>query len=473
MLTRLLLMAFGAAAVLWSLRRWKLAVLAALVLVIFEGAIRKWLLPGAQDLVYFAKDVLLLGAYVGYFRSRQRPNLPHAPILYGSLVCGAVLGAFQVFNPKLPNLLVGVLGFKSYFLYVPLLWVVPAIFPDDATLFRFLKRYALIVFPVVALAIAQFFSPAGSILNTYAQATDITAISTFGSSEFVRTTGTFSYISGYTSYLMVTTILILMILTTTRWRFRGNLLTFAALGMGLLGILMSGSRGPIFLLAVTFPLYWWLAVIREKQGGQTFVRLLVGLSLLAAGLNSAGDQALTAYSQRAAGTQDLFGRLAFPFVSPIHMLPEAGLFGFGIGATHQAASALVSGINPFSWIGNIVPEAESGRIMLELGPVGFVFVYLSRIALALFTFRQALMLRTLFHRAVATSALLFFLIQIPGGVVFEVTAGLYYWFLAGLVFTVVRLDRQMAAAPVKRPAAERPHAPPEPLAARAGAAPGG
>ena len=114
------------------------------------------------------------------------------------------------------------LGFKSYFLYVPLLFVVPAVFRDDVALARFLKRYVLLVFPVVLLSVAQFFSPAGSILNTYAQPTDIASITTFGSSKFVRTTGTFSYISGYTSYLLTITILILIILTTTRWRFRGT-----------------------------------------------------------------------------------------------------------------------------------------------------------------------------------------------------------------------------------------------------------
>ena len=445
MIIRILLLALGCAAVGWSVKRWRTAVQAAMLLLVFEGAIRKWLLPGAQDLVYFAKDALLFGAYVGYFRSRSRWPHPQAPLLYAGLALAALLGAFQVFNPKLPNFLVGVLGFKAYFLYVPLLFVVPAVFRDDAELARFLKRYVMIVFPVVLLSVAQFFSPAGSILNTYAQPTATTAISTFGSSKFVRTTGTFSYISGYTSYLLTTTILILMILTTTRWRFRGNLVTYAALGMVMLGIMMSGSRGPVFLLALIFPIYWWLAVVREKQSGQTLVRLLLGLGLLVAGLTSAGDQAVTAFSQRASGSEDLASRLTFPFVSPVHMLPYAGLFGFGIGATHQAAAALTGGIqNP--WLLNVTPEADTGRVMLELGPLGFLAVYLVRLALAFFAFRQALRLRTLFHRAVAISALLFLLVQIPGGIVFDVTAGLYYWFLGGLVFLAVRLDRQAVLA---------------------------
>jgi hypothetical protein len=459
---RVLIVLFGAAAGIWSVRRWQLAVQAALILLVFEGAIRKWLLPGAQDLVYFAKDVLFLGAYIGYFRNRSRITYPYAPALYAGLAFAAAVGALEIFNPRLPSLLVGVLGFKAYFFYVPLLFVVPAAFPDDAALARFLNHYVLTAFPVGLLSIAQFFSPPGSILNTYAQPTEATSISTFGSSKFVRTTGTFSYISGYTSYLLATTILLLIILTATRWRFKGNLDIFGALGMTLLGMMMSGSRGPIFLLAMIFPIYWWLAVVREKQSGRTMVRLLVGLGLLAAGLTSAGDQAVTAFSQRVSSSEDVASRFTSPFVAPVHMLSYAGLFGYGIGSTHQAAAALVGGTTN-DWLGNIAPESESGRVMLELGPAGFFLVYFTRLMLALFTLRQALRLRTPFHRAVALSALLFLLIQIPGGTVFDVTSGVYYWFLGGLVFLAVRLDR--FAAPAARPrrvgaaAVPRPTAP--------------
>ena len=77
---RILVVLAGCAAALWAVRRWRLAVQLAMVLLVFEGAIRKWLAPGAQDLVYFAKDVLLLGVYVGFFRElpRLRARLPPA-----------------------------------------------------------------------------------------------------------------------------------------------------------------------------------------------------------------------------------------------------------------------------------------------------------------------------------------------------------------------------------------------------------
>jgi hypothetical protein len=446
--TRLLVVLLGVAAVVWSTQRWRLAVQVGMLLVIFEGAIRKWLLPGSQDLVYFAKDVFFLGAYIGFFkdRSRLRLSYPQAPGLYAGLMLGVAMGLFEIFNPQLPNLSLGLLGFKAYFLYMPLLFVVPAVFPNDQALARFLKRYVLLAIPVGLLAVAQFFSPQGSFLNTYAQPTEVWAITTFGSSQFVRTTGTFSYISGFTSYLLASTLLILMILTTTRWRFRGNLPVYAALGMTVLAMLMSGSRGPVFLLALLFPLYWWLAVVRERQSGRTLVRLLLGLGLLAAGLGSAGEEAFTAFNQRASGTRgDLIGRLVTPFVAPFDALPSTGPLGYGIGATHQAATAVTKGIVPYSWLGGIQTEAESGRVMLELGPLGFFLIYSARLILVFFTLRQVLLLRTAFHRAVAISALMFLLIQIPGGIIFEVAAGVYYWFLSGLVFLVVRLDREALA----------------------------
>src|SRR5436305_552286 len=191
---RAVIVVFGLAATFWAMIRWKQAVQAAMVLVILEGAIRKWLFPGAQDLVYFAKDVILLGVYAGFLRSRERARYkpPSMPALWIALAAGAGLGLLEVFNPDLPNLLVGILGFKAYFFYIPLLYVMPAAFSSDVELARFLRRYALLAIPVGLLALAQFFSPASSPLNTYARGGegDASYVSTFGSSTFVRVTAT-------------------------------------------------------------------------------------------------------------------------------------------------------------------------------------------------------------------------------------------------------------------------------------------
>lgn len=439
----------GLAALIWAFRRWRTGVQVAMVLVIFEGAIRKWLLPGAQDLIYFAKDVVLLGVYLGYLR--EAPRLRHRvvpmPLLYPLLGLTAAFGLIQVFNPNLPNLPVGILGFKAYFFYIPLVLVIPAAFTSDGAAFRFLERYALLAIPVGLLAIAQFFSPPTSVLNAYARAAaEGPYATTFGSSSYVRVTATFPYITGYASYLLATAVLLVTLLAARRWELWRNWLIYAALGMTFLGMLMTGSRGPVVVFAVIFPLYWWLVAIRERQKAALLGRTLGAVLLLAAFVSLLGQDALSAFEGRAAGSgSEIVNRMLSPAVAPWRVFPHVGLLGFGIGSTHQTAAALAPHLVPFSWLRGLLIEVESGRVMVELGPIGFLLVYLVRIALAGLALKNALSLRSRFHRSLAAASFAFFFGAIPGGAIFDVTAGVYYWFFAGLLTLAIQLDRDAVA----------------------------
>ena len=472
---RILVLLIAGAAAVWAFRNWRRAVQAVMVLLILEGAIRKWIFPGAQDIVYFGKDLLLLGVYAGFW-TRDRPGLrpPQLQVLFGLLGAGALFGALEIFNPRLPSLLVGVLGFKAYFFYVPLFWVLPAAFPSDAELARFLRRYGLIAIPVGLLAAAQFVAPSSSVLNTYARAgTEASDITTFGTSSRVRVTATFAYITGFTSYLFANVALLLALLGSERWRMRRNLWLFSALGLTLLGMMMSGSRGPIVILIVLMPIYGWLAIARERGGGATTGRLVVAVLFVGGIAAYFGADAIAEWRDRASGTTDAGERILVPFSAPFAVLDRAGLVGYGIGATHQMAMAVVKSPRPFYWLEGPNIEIEGGRVMLELGPIGFLLTYLVRLVLIGYSLRQVFVLRTLFHRSVAVGCLLFFIAQLPGSVVFEVTSGLYYWFFAGLIATVVALDRQMLLAarqnlprPVTLAAASQAHAILPPAAAR-------
>jgi hypothetical protein len=236
-------------------------------------------------------------------------------------------------------------------------------------------------------------------------------------------------------------------------------LLFGALGMTLLGMLMSGSRGPVLLLIFLFPFYWWLGVIRERGGGAAFGRLLIVLALVAGVLAATGQKAIDAFLGRAAGVADVSGRVNAPLSAPWELLPAAGLLGFGIGATHQTAATLAPGVVPYSWLHGLAVEVESGRVILELGPLGFLLVYFVRLYLTLYAFSQARALRTRFHRALATASFLAFLAAIPGGVVFDVTSDVYYWFFAGLLMLVVRLDQEAAQKAARGAASPAPGIP--------------
>ena len=55
-----LMVIFGAS------QNWKLSIKTILVLVVIEGGLRRWAFPGARDLIYFFKDFILIGSYLGF-----------------------------------------------------------------------------------------------------------------------------------------------------------------------------------------------------------------------------------------------------------------------------------------------------------------------------------------------------------------------------------------------------------------------
>jgi hypothetical protein len=49
-----------------AIRYWQRALFAVFVLMVFEGALRKWAFPWAQAQVYLVKDAILLAVYLGF-----------------------------------------------------------------------------------------------------------------------------------------------------------------------------------------------------------------------------------------------------------------------------------------------------------------------------------------------------------------------------------------------------------------------
>jgi hypothetical protein len=143
------------------------------------------------------------------------------------------------------------------------------------------------------------------------------------------------------------------------------------------------------------------------------------------------------------GAEDTLERLVSPFVEPFAILGEAGLAGFGIGAAHQSGAFLTGSDYPW-WTRGIVAEAESSRVMLELGILGFFFVYLFRIWIALSALRAAFVLKTRSARSLALVLALFLGIQVLGAVIFNPTMNVLYWFAVGMLFALYRYEARDA-----------------------------
>ncbi|MBW4462395.1 MAG: hypothetical protein KME47_19470 [Nodosilinea sp. WJT8-NPBG4] len=430
--------------VLLSAQDWQRSVKAVLVLVVLEGALRKWVLPQASQLIYFLKDFVLIGAYLRYFllspvQTRIFTQKPFILILVG---CMAVWGGVQVFNPSLGSPVIGLFGFKSYFLYVPLVWLVPQMFSTEEKLYQFIRNYLLLLIPVCILAIAQFFSPPTSPLNVYAWGEDGPAVVSSGLGT-VRVTGTFSYLTGYATYLLTCLCLLLPVVSRPQpplWQ----VLALTEGGLIAVTSFMTGSRGLVLGSVLLIAGYGLLLALTSFSNFSSSARKLVlpGIvSFLA--VSQGGRLAFESFWSRVESANDsIAARILSPFTEPFSNFALKGLDGYGLGSTFQANVIIrqVFQLPP----GEVIPvyfENEMGRIGLEIGPIGFFLWYGLRIVLLFTLFKVFLQLTHPFLRQLALSIFVYQGVTFIAQMVYNHTANVYHWFFYGFIFLLPYLER--------------------------------
>jgi hypothetical protein len=272
---------------------------------------------------------------------------------------------------------------------------------------------------------------------------DETNVVGFGDEEArTRVTGTFAYITGHATYLQVMAALLLTLFCqplSPFWYFIGVCQYVLIIG----NVLMSGSRGPAFLI-VGMTIAFMASSVGRHSTAMRRLRLALIVMVIAGGLGVAFmfREPFNAFMYRVETSSDTAERLKVVDVGSLDdALDAAGAGGFGAGATQPGASALrrILGIPPML---KEPPEAEAEyiRVMLEIGPIGFLAWYGLRFYLlgALWlTWRD---LRHPFLRQLGFGALLVHLISLPQSLVINHTFGVYYWLFAGFIFLLPRLE---------------------------------
>lgn len=433
--------AFFSLVFLFGALRWRHAVMGAMVLVVFEGALRKWVFQEEQQMVYMVKDILLLGAYAGFFvprLQRRKRLIEHHPANVPLILLAAV-AVLQLANPALQNLWVGLFGLKAYLLYVPLLYLVPAAFPNVWRFRRFCLGYLAMALLPMALGVVQFGSPPDSALNRYAWTDELApGVALFGSDGGqARITGTFSYISGYTAYLTLIVLFALALLVFEREK-RLRLGLYGLLALVLANLLMTGSRGPFLVLgAAALALFLLAAQAGVRGAARAALFLCVSLPLVAFLAWSAFPEAYREFFERVRQNDDVAERIWGVVENPVWAFDEAGLLGYGIGSTHQAAAFLNSTDS-----GGAPPPAEGEweRIILEIGALGFALVLLARLLVSYRLWVALCAAAGTELKPFLVAAFLFSLISLPGNLIFNHTAHLFYWFLAGFALIPAAQD---------------------------------
>lgn len=434
-----------------SAQNWRTSLKSVLVLAVLEGVLRKWFLPGASQFIYFLKDIVLIGAYLRYYFFSSHKGAFRVKGNSGAETIAAIAilltswSLFQTLNPSLGSPIIGIFGLKGYILYIPILWMLPTLFRSEEELYKFLRTYLLLVIPVGVLAVLQYFSPPSSPLNVYAQDIKID-IATFGdaNSNNARVTGTFSYIAGYSVYALVSFGLAIPLLAVKQqkwWRWA----TIAELVLIVGTSFMNGSRSLIYSEVLFVAGFFGIQIITNPARVIPLMkRFTLPIIAVTAGIMIWFQSAVNGLENRISSNNDTSNRVALLFTEPLDFIKIRGLDCYGVGATHQATPALRNLLQvklpPEDTI-TVYYESEPGRIMLELGPVGFALWFLLKLILIGLLWGTYSQLKRPLLRQLALSAFLIHLIQITSQLVFNHTHLVYYWFLAGFIFMLPRLEQ--------------------------------
>ncbi|MDB9536231.1 hypothetical protein PN451_10385 [Dolichospermum planctonicum CS-1226] len=429
--------------IVWlSSRNWRKSVKFALIIVVLEGALRKWVLPQASDLIYFLKDIVLLGAYLKFYSSSEPKYHGKAGFFTMTLFLCTGWCAFQIFNPSLGSPIVGLFGLKAYLFYIPLMWMIPTLFESQEELYQFLRNYLLLVIPVAILAIAQFFSPTNSPLNVYASG-GVKQVATAG--ENVRVTGTFPYIAGYSTYMSFCFSLLIPLISLPQPK-KWQIITFIEALLVTGTSFMTGARGlllfEILFLLGYFSLLWLTKPSKAIHNTKNFILPTLLISAVVPVFFQKAIQAFYTRVTTASDSGSFAERAFYPFTAPVAAMRFKGFDSYGIGATHPAIPALRSALRIYS--GEALPssEGETGRVVLEIGIFGFILWYALRLYLIISLLGMFLKLKTPFLRNLALAVFLFHTINLTGQLIFNTTFGVYYWFFSGFIFLFPQLEYQ-------------------------------
>lgn len=342
-------------------------------LLIAEGALRKWIVPSLSVPLLVVRDPLVILIYLQALRCRRFPV--GAPMVAWFLLLSSfiTLALFQMIASVGGGPLVAIFGLRTNFLHLPLIFVIPQAF-SYADVVKLGKWMLILSVPMAALMVWQFLSPPDSWINAATSADAQQISSALGK---IRPAGTFSFANGAAHFFVLATAFVVYGLAQPRARYSRWLLGISLLSVAIVQP-VSGSRVLVLGCALVVMAAFIFAIINPGRA-HTIVALvaLICCAIAALSLTNFFRDAVTVFTTRwndaSAGSVSEglgVGRILNGFLDPVALVPEAGLFGKGVGLGTNVGSALMTGTVQF-----LLSEGEWSRVVLEAGPLlGFSFL---------------------------------------------------------------------------------------------------
>ncbi len=352
------------------------------LLLIFEGALRKWVLPQYSAPLLLIRDPIGLLIIFEAYRTNKWPEKWSA--ITGALAVGLIaLCVIQVAVNDNPWP-AAIYGLRSYLLPFPVAFAMGENL-DAEDLRRFAKWTLWLMLPETALAVLQYAAPSDSILNAgaYAAGTQVTYVGLH-----VRASGTFSFVVGPASFGPMVAVFVLYGLVKDK--FAEIWLLWAAAFAVILSMPVTGSREFVYKVAAVvacggvagaFGVTEFLKSLKIIVPLALVFVLVSILPVFSESSHSFGERFSEANQAEGGGNVGL--AIAQRTVEPIQTRLEqtdfgSNPFGLGMGRGSAAVSKLLSGSAKF-----VAGEGEIDRAVIELGPLPGIAFTLFRFVLAL------------------------------------------------------------------------------------------
>ena len=344
-------------------------------LVVFTGAIRKWLFP-SQQILYLLQDIPIALAYLyalgtGLF-TRSFLALGVA-VLSTALI---VHGLIQVILLDL-SIKVLVIGLHNYIFYLPMLLVFPLVM-DSAGRQKYIRWNLILNLPMTLLVVAQSRASGTAFINR------TTGGIGFGGLEgrLARASGTFNFVAFYSIWLAIVFALCMgEWLVPPHRRACGKLLLVSSTIGTLLSVVLSGERTSLGYTAIVLVAAMFagasMRAFRPMLITGGVLLLLPGVLLIATQLSPAMLRAFQARATNSNNVHEAKGRILYWLTAfiPQRFDPIGAGLGMGVDAAHVGERGGYE-------VTYTLDEQDLPRTIDELGTFTGSFYDLMRIGMA-------------------------------------------------------------------------------------------
>jgi hypothetical protein len=346
------------------------------LLLIFEGALRKWGIPAlAAPLLIVRDPVAIWMLYIAW----KYNELPKNVYIWGMFFIG-IIAFFSALLTGHGKLAVAVYGERILVLQFPIIFLIGRVF-DRTDVIKMAKALIWISIPMAFIITLQFYSPQSSLINRGVGG-DTAGSGFSGALGYFRPSGTFSFTTGNSQFFGFVSVLVIYFWLSSS-QINKILLIVATITL-IAAIPLSISRTLVFQVTLS-SVYAGLSIIRNPKYLSRFIVAAAGLVLLMAVLSqvsflATATNALTTRFSNASDSEGtigdtLSGRLLGGINEPFQAA-DFPFFGYGIGmGTNAGAKLLVGSADQF-----LIAEGEWGRLVGEMGAILGGFAIFIRIA---------------------------------------------------------------------------------------------